>query len=392
MVYVKLSGKGVNKMKFGFLSHLDLNLYLFRLPIMKKLIDDGHEVFAICPKGDKFDLFKEHDIKSIEYKIQRSSLNPLKEVKSIYNIYTAIKPLKLDILHTFTAKPNIYGTIAGKCAKVPVILNLVEGLGSFYIENNFKNKFIRWVIEKLYKFVFKLSDQVVFVNSDDPKYLASKKVIAKNKITIIKSVGIDTDEFNMSYINQDDIGSLKKSLGLENKKIVLMVARAIWHKGVREYYEAAKILSDNKSIKFILVGDIDEGNHSSVNKSFLENGSVMWLGHRDDILLLTAMCDIYALPSYREGVPRTLLEAASMSKAIVTTDTVGCREVVENCVNGLLVPIKDSESLAQGISRILSDDGMRTFMEKNSREKAIKEFAIEHIVEQYIKLYSEVSR
>lgn len=162
-------------MKIGFLSHLDLNLYLFRLPIMKRLVEEGHKVYAICPKGDKFELFECHGIHAIEYKIQRSSLNPFKEIKAIYNIYKAIKPLDLDLLHTFTAKPNIYGTIAAKYARVPTIINLVEGLGSFYIEDTFKNRVIRTVIEKLYTVVFKLSDQVVFVNSDDPKYLEEKE-------------------------------------------------------------------------------------------------------------------------------------------------------------------------------------------------------------------------
>ena len=109
-------------MKIGFLSHLDLNLYLFRLPIMQRLVEDGHEVYAICPRGDKFELFKNYGIHAIAYNIQRSSLNPLKEMKAIYNIYQAISPLKLDILHTFTAKPNIYGTIAAKYRKFLLLL------------------------------------------------------------------------------------------------------------------------------------------------------------------------------------------------------------------------------------------------------------------------------
>jgi len=178
-------------MKIAFLSHLDLNLYLFRLPIMKKLVENGHTVYAVCPRGDKFDLFAEHGIEAIEYKIERSSLNPLKELKAIYNIYRAIKPLELNMLHTFTAKPNIYGTMAGKMAKVPTIINLVEGLGSFYIEDTRKNILVRTIIEKLYQLVFLMSDKVVFVNSDDPAYLKSKGVIKENNIKIIKSVGID---------------------------------------------------------------------------------------------------------------------------------------------------------------------------------------------------------
>ncbi len=377
-------------MKIGFLSHLDLNLYLFRLPIMKRLVEEGHEVYAICPRGDKFDLFEGYGIQAVAYKIQRSSLNPFKEMKAIYNIYKAIKPLNLDILHTFTAKPNIYGTIAAKYAKVPIVINLVEGLGSFYIEDSYKNRMVRTLIEKLYKLVFTFSDQVVFVNSDDPKYLQEKKVIAPNKITIIKSVGIDTNEFDPGSIKQDEAEALKSDLGVKNKIIVLMVARAIWHKGVREFYKAAIQLSANKNIQFILVGDIDEGNPSSADKAYLEEGNVLWLGHRDDVLVLTAMSDIYVLPSYREGVPRTLLEAASMAKPIVTTDTVGCREVVKDGYNGFLVPVKNITMLADKIEYLIKHSDKRKIMGKNGRILAIKEFDIHKVVEQYIKLYNEL--
>lgn len=374
-------------MKIGFLSHLDLNLYLFRLPIMQKLVEGGHEVYAVCPKGEKFDSFSEYGIKAVSYEMQRNSLNPFKEIKAVYNIYRTVKPLKLDMLHTFTAKPNIYGTIAGKMAKIPTIINLVEGLGSFYVEDSFKNKVVRTLIEKLYKLVFSISDQVVFVNSDDPKYLQDKSVISVNKITIIKSVGIDTNEFDPDRINEDEIEILKSDLGVEDKIIVLMVARAIWHKGIREFYDAAALLSKNKGVQFILVGDIDEGNPSSADKIYLERGDVMWLGHRDDILLLTAMSDIYVLPSYREGIPRTLLEASSMAKPIITTDTVGCREVVTTGENGYLVPIEDSFTLAEKIASLVEHPDKRKIMGENGRIRAIEEFDIQNVVKQYMQLY-----
>lgn len=374
-------------MKIGFLSHLDLNLYLFRLPIMQRLVEEGHEVYAICPRGDKFDLFQNYGIEAIAYDIQRSSLNPFKEIKAIYNIYSAIKPLKLDMLHTFTAKPNIYGTIAAKIAKVPTILNLVEGLGSFYIEDSFKNQVMRTLIEKLYTLVFKFSDQVVFVNNDDPKYLEEKKVITLNKITIIKSVGIDTNAFDPASINKDEIDLLKSELGVKDKIIVLMVARAIWHKGIREFYDAAGLLSKNKDVQFILVGDIDEGNPSSADKIYLERGNVLWLGHRDDVLLLTAMSDIYVLPSYREGVPRTLLEASSMAKPIITTDSVGCREVVKTGENGYLVPIGDSLALTEKIGYLVEHPDKRKIMGDNGRIRAIEEFDIQNVIKQYVELY-----
>ncbi|CAA6819066.1 MAG: Alpha-1,3-N-acetylgalactosamine transferase PglA (EC [uncultured Sulfurovum sp.] len=379
-------------MKIAFLSHLDLNLYLFRLPIMKALVEEGHTVYAICPRGDKFELFEKDGIIAVEYKIERASLNIFKELKAIYNIYRAVHLLKLDMIHTFTAKPNIYGTIAAKIAKVPTIINLVEGLGSFYIQDSVKNIVIRTVIEKLYKLVFLLSDKVVFVNTDDPQYLESKNVIKNKKIKIIKSVGIDTSVFDPEKIQVEEIELLEKSLDLSNKIIVLMVARAIWHKGVREFYEASTYFSNLENVQFILVGDIDEGNHSSANREYLQSGNVLWLGHRDDIFELTAMSDIYVLPSYREGVPRTLLEAASMGKPIVTTNTVGCREVVKNGKNGFLVPIQNTELLVEKIEYLLKHSDERKVMGENGRILAINEFDVKRIVEQYLELYIELKK
>ena len=375
-------------MKIAFLSHLDYIFYLFRLPVMKSMVTEGHKVYAVCPPGKVFKRFKEHGIHPIPYQIDRSSLNPFKEIRAIMNIYRALKPLDLDMVHTFTAKPNIYGTIAAKIANIPIIINLVEGLGSFYVEDSFQNIIIRNVIEKLYKSVFLLSDKVVFVNSDDPKYLQKKGVIAQDKIKIIKSVGIDTEMYDPDAVSHQEKDRLKKELNVEHKTVVLMVARAIWHKGIREFYEAAEYFKSQEAVQFVLVGDVDEGNPSSADEAFLNTGNVLWLGHRDDVRLLIAISDIFVLPSYREGVPRTLLEAASMSKPIITTDTVGCREVVEDTYNGYLVPVGDSEILVEKIAHLIQHPDIRYSMGKYGRIRTIRLFDIKEVVEQYVQLYN----
>ena len=367
-------------MKIAFLSHLDLNLFLFRLPIMIELVKQGHTVYAICPRGDKFDEFKKYGIDAIDYKVERKSLNPLKEIGTIRNIYRVIKPLNLDILQNFTAKPNIYGSIAGDKAKIPLIINAVTGLGSFYISKSKKAKLIKSVMEILYKHSNKKAHKVIFQNSDDMRYFVERDLVAKDKTVLIKSSGIDTEEFKPKEVLKTDV---------EKENItVLMIARAIWHKGIKEYYEAAGLLKD-RGIKFLLIGDTDNGNPSCADESFLKNGNVTWLGHRDDIKEQISKCDIFVLPSYREGVPRTLLEAASMAKAIVTTDTVGCREVVDDGVNGFLVPLKDSKTLAQRISILVEDKDLRDAMGKNGRIKALNEFDVNVVVKQYLEVYEE---
>ena len=377
--------------RVGFLSHLDLNLYLFRTPIMKELIKNGVKVYAICPKGEKNSALKEVGCEVVNYDIQRESTNPFKEKQAIDNIYQAIKDLDLDMIHTFTAKPNIYGTFAAKKAKIPIILNLVEGLGSFYIHNTLKNILIRNIMEKMYKKAFSLSNGCVFVNSDDPQYMIQKGIIEKEKIKIIKSVGVDTKKFDISRYSLQDLEKTKTKNGIsKNKIVVLMIARAIWDKGIREFYESAKFLKQKyKNINFVLVGPADEGNHTCASKEYLQKGYVKWLGLRDDIADLIAISDIFVLPSYREGLPVTLMEAASMSKPIVTTDTVGCKDVVKDGYNGFLVPIKDTLVLANKIEKLILDEKLREEFGKNGRKMTKELFDIDKIIKQYMDYYKE---
>jgi len=359
--------------KIAFLSHLDLNLYLFRLPIMI-----GYKVYAICPRGDKFDKFEQYGVEAIEYKIERSSLNPLKEFITIKRIYNVIKPLNLDILQNFTAKPNIYGSIVGKIAKVPLVGNAITGLGSFYLSDSFKSKFIRFIMERLYKIANSQVDFVIFQNSDDMNYFIRRGLVAKEKAILIKSSGIDTDKF-----------APNSKFKIQNSKLtILMIARAIWHKGIREFYTMADNLK-NLDVEFILIGDTDNGNPSCADEDFLKNGNVKWLGHRDDIKEQIAKCDIFVLPSYREGVPRTLLEASSMAKPIVTTDTVGCKEVVIDGYNGFLVPLKDTKILTEKVKELIFNKKLRETMGKNGRIITLKEFDVRIVVKKYVQIYKK---
>ncbi len=363
-------------MTLGFLSHLDLNLWLFRLPIIQALVNQGHIVYAICPSGEKSDDFERHGITHISYEISRASLNPLKELQAIRNIYKAIKPLNLDILHTFTVKPNIYGTIAGQLAKVPRIINLVEGLGSFYLENDFKSRIVRTVIELLYRQTFKLADTVIFVNQDDPAYLISKKIVSPKKVFILKGVGIDTKAW---------IPSQKKDEWIR----VTMIGRAIKHKGVLEFIEAATLLSQKyPEVTFQFVGSSDAGNRFSLSEEFMKSqSSIHYLSHQDNIRHILSQSDIFVLPSYREGLPRTSMEAASMRLPIVTTDVVGCRDTVDQGITGFMIPPQNAQALAETIEILIINPLLREKMGKAGREKAIREFDISTIIEKHFRVY-----
>jgi N,N'-diacetylbacillosaminyl-diphospho-undecaprenol alpha-1,3-N-acetylgalactosaminyltransferase len=229
--------------KIAFLSHVDFNLYLFRLPVMVKLVEEGWEIYAICPKGRVSERFKDFGIKHIAYNVERKSLNPFKEIKTIYNLYKVLKPLDLDILHTFTSKPNIYGTLAGRLARVPIIINLVEGLGSLYLENNFKVKLVRNIMELLYAFTFRFVDRVIVINPDDINYLINKGILPSRKAIFIKGVGIDTKDFSIANVDENSLKKLRIELNIyKDQIIILMVARLLVHKGVLEYLKSAEAL------------------------------------------------------------------------------------------------------------------------------------------------------
>jgi N,N'-diacetylbacillosaminyl-diphospho-undecaprenol alpha-1,3-N-acetylgalactosaminyltransferase len=356
---------------------------------MKRLLREGHEVIAIVPYGGHFDKIGEIGVKMVDYSLSRGSLSPISATSSILELSKILKSLNLDLLHTFTVKPNIFGTFAGKMAGVPKIVNLVEGLGSFYIDNSLKSKIVRKIIETSYKISFRFAKKVIFVNSDDPEYLESKGIISKDKIHIIKSVGVDTEFYKMENVPDEVQKNLRKSLDIKNQKVIIMIARAILHKGTLDFYKSAEILKD-KNYKFLFVGGLDEGNKFGMSQDFMNSGNVNWLNFRNDIRELIAISDLVVLPSYREGVPRTLLEASAMGKPIIGTNVVGVREAVDNGENGFLIPIESPEILSEKISQILENRNLHKDMSERSRQKAVSEFDIKNIVQKYIDFYKKL--
>ncbi|MDY5615938.1 MAG: glycosyltransferase family 4 protein [Helicobacter sp.] len=376
-------------MKILFLSHTDSNLYRFRLPVMIALVKAGHEVLALTPKGEYFSQFAKHQITAIDYSIERSSLNPFKALKTIQNIAEILKKEKPDILHTFMLKPNIYGSFAAKIAKIPYVINSLTGLGSFYIQKTPKTFLLKILIERLNFFAFKIAKKVLFQNQDDLELYVKKGLVPRKKTILIKGSGIDTEFFSPLPKNQVLLQSLKIP---QDSLVVLMIARAILHKGIKEYYTAANLAKEaNLKLHFLYVGGIDTGNISPIDQEFLENQKqVHYLGERQDIKELIGICDIFVLPSYREGIPRTLLEAGSMAKPIITTNAVGCKEVVSNGYNGFLVPIGDSQILFEKLIQLSQNESLRKEFGKNSRKKICEEFGVESIVKSYLQLYKEV--
>ncbi|MGG7073956.1 glycosyltransferase family 4 protein [Campylobacter sp. 9BO] len=363
--------------RIGFLSHADMSIYFFRSPIMRALRELGHEVFAICPDGEFVKRLKS-EFNVVTYELDRASLNPLVVLKNSQKLSLILKSLNLDLLQTSAHKSNVFGTFAAKKAGIKHVINLVEGLGSFYIDNDLKTKLVRFGIEILYKKALSLSDGCVFVNDSDPSYFESKNLIKKEKIFKIKSVGVNTAKFDPNKVTSANLGE---------KKIVLMIARAMWHKGVREFYEAAQILKDRTDCEFVYVGEGFDGNSSTADMKFLTSGNVRYLGARDDVAELLKASYMLVLPSYKEGFPRTILEAMSMSRAVVASDVAGCNEAVQNGINGLLCKVKNSADLASKIEILLDDENLTKQFGANGRAMVDSEFDERVIAQKYIEIY-----
>lgn len=364
--------------RIGFLSHSDLSIALFRAPIMRALKAKGHDVYAIAPKGIKTSQI-ESEFNSATYELNKASLNPFKVLKDSDNLADILKSLNLDMLQTSAHKSNVFGTFAAKKAGIPVVLNLVEGLGSFYVNDDFKSKLVRFFIEHLYKKSFNLSDGTIFVNDADPDYFLSKNLIDKDKVFRIKSVGVNSDEFNPQNIKAYDYKT--------DKKIVLMIGRALFDKGIREFYEAAGILKSRDDLEFVFVGDTYEGNKSSVTKEFLDNKNVRWIRWSDEIASLLKGAYMFVLPSYKEGFPRTVLEAMSVAKPCVVANATGLNEAINDGVNGLLCEVKNANDLAKKIEILADDENLALKLGKNARELVLKNYDEKIITQKYLEVY-----
>lgn len=355
-------------MRVGFLSHSGASVFHFRMPIIKALIARGDEVFIIVPKDEYSQKLEALNLNIVYYDLQRTSLNPLLVLKNSFHLYKLLKGLNLHLLQSNAHKSNTLGILSAKKAGVKCCIGLVEGLGSFYVDRDFKSFIVRMSINALYKIAFKKADKFIFVNEANANFMRTLG-LKEEKIALIKSVGVNLKHFCPIKISKDEkrhfLQGIKANADLP---IVLMVARTLWHKGVREFYEAANLLQ--KKANFIFVGGSDK-NKSCVNAEFLESGAVFYLGQRADIAFLMNLCDIFVLPSYKEGFPQTILEAKACAKPCVVSEVEGCVEAVRHSIDGLYCKVRDSKDLSDKIALLLDDEPLRTILGQNAFKDAL---------------------
>lgn len=380
-------------MKAAFLSHVDINLYLFRLSWMKALIEKNYKVYAIIPKGKYFKEFQQHNIHPIEYESNRGNLNPVSDTIHCWQLYKIFTREHFNILHTFTFKPNVYGTIMGKIAGIPTIINHITGLGIVYTLKGFKMTLLRWISNVFYFISFRFTNIIVFQNEDD--YNVLRPLIPKRKpVFFIKGTGVNTDYFSPENVDLKKVSFLKDKFKISSDNIVVtIIARLLWSKGIREFLDASKILSAQYSnLKFLIVGWLDKENPDGIDENVIEqnkNNNVLFTGEISDIRELLYLTDVYVLPSYREGIPRTVLEAMAMCKPIITTNAPGCKETVEEGLNGFLIPRRNHHVLAEKLEKLIQDTGLRNRMGIESRKKVEREFSDKMVIKNIFELYSQ---
>lgn len=388
------SVEAARRNKLLFLIAEDSTFCTHRINLAKEAVKAGYEV-AIATRCSQYqDLIEQAGIQVFPLeKFNRSGLNPWKQIQSLEELHRIYKTYKPDICHHVAMKPVIFGSLVARFNKVPKIINALGGLGYIFTPANetkafrkIKKSALRRIALNFFHWIFKSPNtKLILQNPDDINTLVSAGCIQNNKITLIRGAGVDINAFEPQPAlphptEQDPI-------------IISCVSRILWDKGIGELIDAAKIMQA-KGIpsKIILYGEPDEANPTSVPlatiRAWHESQIIEWRGHCRNVAKAYAECHIAVLPSYREGLPKTLLEAASSARPIVTTDVPGCREVVQNQENGLLVPARNARALANALIYLCQDAALREKMGAAGRARVEKYFADTLIHQQTLALYN----
>ncbi|MBO8232347.1 glycosyltransferase family 1 protein [Prochlorococcus marinus str. MU1402] len=349
----------------------------------------GYDVYISCNEEHSRKYIEENGIKFFSLPLDRRGINPIYEfyllLKYLY-IFNKIKP---DIIHNVGPKPIIYGSIIAKLLKIKSVINAPIGMGFVFTSSSLKAKLLKNILLLLFKFTLNKhhgsnqNNRVIFENSDDMNFFINAKIVNINESILIRGAGVEIDEKLIKKKKENKIPTIS------------LVARMLKDKGIYEFVEAAKILHYKKiKARFLLIGDIDKKNPTSLKQSKLEEWNdkkiIEWLGWVNDVNRILLETDILCLPSYREGLPKCLLEGAAIGLPLVTTNTVGCKEVVLEGVNGYLVPIKESKKLSLAIQKLIEDKELRIKMGKESLRIAKSEFSSEIINSQTLSIYDEL--
>jgi glycosyltransferase involved in cell wall biosynthesis len=373
------------KKKIIYLVNTDSFLVSHRLTIAHKMLKSGYEVH-IATEFSKYKTkllkmgFKLHKIN-----FNRNSLNLLKSLLAFFQIFYLIFKIRPDILHLISLKPIIFGGLVSFIFPIKLLVFSITGLGSMFIKNSFFYKIRSNFFTFLYRIVFLNSNlKVILQNNDDLKYLITKANLNKNKVVMIRGSGVNLNDFKYSKIPK-------------KFPIVLMASRLIKDKGVIEFIEAANHLKKNKFKGFFyLVGDIDYNNPSVVNRNLIslnhKKKIIRYFKYKKNIYQFIKKSTIIVLPSYREGFPKILIEAAACGRPIITTNVPGCKDAIINNKTGILVPSKNYKALANAILKLSQDKNKIEKFSLEARKYAVANFSIKDIVSKHFSIYKKFEK
>lgn len=369
--------------KLLFLITEDWYFCSHRLPLAIAAKDAGFDVSILTRVKKHGTMIKDAGLELVPITLARCGRNPVSEggfIRELVSIYRQEKP---DIVHHVAMKPVLYGSIAARLAGCKNVINAMAGMGFVFTSSQAKARILRPIVSKAYRLLLNRPGyRLILQNYDDVDFFTKSNLIDPRKIALIRGAGVDTTQFTH---------------GLEpsGRLTIVLASRLLYDKGVKEFVEAAQQLHDGGiDARFVLVGDSDHENPASITKDqisqWVNSGSIEWWGHRDNMPGVFEQAHIICLPSYREGLPKVLLEAAASVKPIVATDVPGCREIVRHNKNGLLVPPKNSTALAEALKTLILNPAMRRQMGLAGRKLVQQEFSQEIVIEQTLSLYQQM--
>lgn len=343
----------------------------FRGPLLSALAGAGHEVIA-CAAEDDRDVAAELAGLGVSYfplPLERTGMNPVKDMISCLHMTRLLRYWQPDLVLGYTVKPVIFGSLAARIAGVPAVYSMITGLGYAFLGKGIKGALVRQLVKGLYRVALKVNRSVFFQNPDDRDLFVSSGIVADAKTCLINGSGVDVDHY--------------RSVAPGTAPVFLMIARLLKDKGVNEYIDAARLLKRRfPEAVFRLLGPLDS-NPAAITQTELDTwqreGIIEYLGVTDDIRPYMSNATVYVLPSYREGTPRTVLEAMAMGRPVVTTDVPGCRETVIKGDNGFLVPAKNPDALAAAMEKFILQPELIGTMGKRSRDIAVDKYDVRKV-------------
>ena len=362
-------------------------LYNFRLPLLRDLRAAGYAVAAVAPHDSYTALLEAEGVTVHPWMLARRSINPLLELKAIVELLRVYRREQPALVHHFTIKACLYGTLAAKGARVYRVVNAVTGLGHVFLGRRKRTRLLRRALKPLYRAVFSARRAtVVFQNADDQERLIQLGITDGDRARLIRGSGVNIEHFQPTA---DSAGRFRDPLQL------LFPSRLIREKGVQDVLEACQALwAEAVPLELLVAGDLDDGNRSALTPADLQalrtNPRIRCLGHVEDMRALYAASDVVVLPSWREGLSRALIEAAAMERPIITTDVPGCRDVVDHGDCGLLVPLRDGRAIELAIRLLLANPDLARRFGQAARRKVVAEFQVSLVNENTLHQYARL--